>query len=158
MSNQSIFQEKNIRLNANNTDLASILETINNLPSAGGSVNENIFSNDYSQIGYSGNYIKTTGYTLTNVLWSDLTPYTGQDATWYVTNPIPIEPNTKYVYAGFQSANNPACCYLGEDKVTIYEGFVFKGEGVVTTPENAKYIVMSVNKPYIETMMFKKIY
>lgn len=36
MSNKTIFQEKNTRLNNNNTDLASILETINNLPSAGG--------------------------------------------------------------------------------------------------------------------------
>lgn len=36
MSNKTIFQEKNTRLNANNTDLASILETINNLPEAGG--------------------------------------------------------------------------------------------------------------------------
>ena len=35
MSNQSIFQEKNTRLNANNTDLSSILNTINNLPEAG---------------------------------------------------------------------------------------------------------------------------
>lgn len=34
MSNQTIFQEKNKRLNANNTDLSSILETINNLPEA----------------------------------------------------------------------------------------------------------------------------
>jgi hypothetical protein len=36
MSNQTIFQEKNTRLNANNTDLSSILNTINNLPEAGG--------------------------------------------------------------------------------------------------------------------------
>lgn len=32
MSNKTIFQEKNNRLNANNTDLSSILQTINNLP------------------------------------------------------------------------------------------------------------------------------
>lgn len=35
MSNQEIFQEKNRRLNSNNTDLTSILETINNLPTGG---------------------------------------------------------------------------------------------------------------------------
>lgn len=35
MSNKTIFQEKNTRLNANNINLTSILETINNLPSAG---------------------------------------------------------------------------------------------------------------------------
>ena len=32
MSNQTLFQEKNTRLNANNVDLSSILNTINNLP------------------------------------------------------------------------------------------------------------------------------
>ena len=36
MSNKTTFQEKNTRLNNNNTDLNSILETINNLPNAGG--------------------------------------------------------------------------------------------------------------------------
>jgi hypothetical protein len=35
MSNKTDFQAKNTRLNANNTDLSSILETINNLPEAG---------------------------------------------------------------------------------------------------------------------------
>ena len=34
MSNKTDFQAKNTRLNANNTDLSSILETINNLPEA----------------------------------------------------------------------------------------------------------------------------
>lgn len=117
----------------------------------------NIFSNDYSQIGYSGGYIKTNGYTPSGILWSDMTKYTGQTSAWYVTNPIPIESNTKYVYTGFGVANNPGCCYLGEDMTTIYEGFVFRGEGVVTTPENAKYIVLSVNRDYIDTMVVKKI-
>lgn len=37
MSNKTIFQEKNTRLSANNTDLTSILNTINNLPSSSGS-------------------------------------------------------------------------------------------------------------------------
>ena len=32
MSNQTLFQEKNTRLNANNVELSSILNTINNLP------------------------------------------------------------------------------------------------------------------------------
>lgn len=36
MSNKIIFQEKNERLNLNNADLSSILQTINNLPNAGG--------------------------------------------------------------------------------------------------------------------------
>ena len=36
MSNKTDFQAKNTRLNANNTDLNTILETINNLPEAGG--------------------------------------------------------------------------------------------------------------------------
>ena len=36
MSNKTDFQAKNTRLNENNTDLSSILETINNLPEAGG--------------------------------------------------------------------------------------------------------------------------
>lgn len=38
MSNKEIFQEKNSRLNANNTDLSSILETINNLPTDSGGI------------------------------------------------------------------------------------------------------------------------
>lgn len=36
MDNKTLFQEKNTRLNNNNVDLNSILNTINNLPSAGG--------------------------------------------------------------------------------------------------------------------------
>lgn len=35
MSNKTIFQEKNERLNLNNTDLNTILQTINNLPTGG---------------------------------------------------------------------------------------------------------------------------
>ena len=35
MDNKTTFQEKNTRLNANNNDLASILNTITNLPEAG---------------------------------------------------------------------------------------------------------------------------
>ena len=40
MSNKTIFQEKNTRLSANNTDLATILETINNLPSSSSGTTE----------------------------------------------------------------------------------------------------------------------
>ena len=36
MNNKTDFQAKNTRLNANNTDLSSILNTINNLPSGSG--------------------------------------------------------------------------------------------------------------------------
>lgn len=36
MDNKTLFQEKNARLNNNNIDLSSILNTINNLPEAGG--------------------------------------------------------------------------------------------------------------------------
>ena len=35
MSNKETLQQHNSRLNANNTDLSSILDTINNLPSGG---------------------------------------------------------------------------------------------------------------------------
>ena len=38
MSNKTTFQEKNTRLNTNNTDLSTILNTINNLPSASGGI------------------------------------------------------------------------------------------------------------------------
>lgn len=129
-----------------NVNVASAIEII-----------ENIFSNDYSQIGYSGSYITSDGYTLTDVLWSDLTPYTGQSATWYVTNPIEIKSDTWYKYESFSSGNNPGCCFLGEDEVTIYNGFVYKGEGKFHTPENAKYIVMSVAKANLETMVVKEM-
>lgn len=36
MSNKETLQENNSRLNENNTDLTSILDTINNLPNRGG--------------------------------------------------------------------------------------------------------------------------
>lgn len=118
---------------------------------------QNLFTNDMSQIGYSGTYIKTDGYTTSNVLWSDLTPYTGQTATWYVTNPIEIKPNTWYKYEGFNSANNPGCCFLGSDRVTIYEGVVWKGSGNFKTPAEAKYIVMSVASANISTMNIREM-
>lgn len=35
MNNKTTFQEKNTRLNQNNSNLSSILSTINNLPSVG---------------------------------------------------------------------------------------------------------------------------
>ncbi len=38
MSNKTIFQEKNNRLNTNNTDLNTILQTINNLPTDSGGI------------------------------------------------------------------------------------------------------------------------
>lgn len=123
----------------------------------GGNKPQNILTNDYSQIGYTGNYIKTTGYTTTGVLWSDLSKYTGQSSTWYVTNPIPIESDTYYKYEGFTSGNNPGACFLGEDKTTIYEGFIYKYEGIFKTPQEAKYIVMSVAKESMETKSVKKI-
>lgn len=137
--------------------------TIDNIVNAlkgkisGGNEPMNILTNDYSQIGYSGTYIKSNGYTTSNVLWSDLTPYTGQSATWYVTNPIEIEPNTYYKYEGFTSGNNPGACFLGEDGTTIYTGFVYKYKGIFKTPEKAKYIVMTVAAESIETKSVKKL-
>lgn len=158
MSNKTILQTNNSTINTNNSELATILNAINNLPSAGGEdVPQNILTNDYSQIGYAENYIKSTGYTTTNVLWSDLPKYTGQSATWYVTNPIPIESDTYYKYEGFTSGNNPGACFLGEDKTTIYEGFVYKYEGTFKTPQQAKYIVMTVAKESMETKIVKKL-
>ena len=126
---------------------------------AAGGCNEpqNILTNDYSQIGYATNYIKSNGYTTTNVLWSDLPAYTNQNTTWYVTNLIPIESNTYYKYEGFTSGNNPGACFLGEDKTTIYEGFIYKYEGIFKTPQEAKYIVMSVAKESMETKSVKKL-
>jgi hypothetical protein len=124
---------------------------------SGGSEPTNILTNDYSQIGYATNYIKSNGYTTTNVLWSDLPAYTNQNTTWYVTNPIPIESNTYYKYEGFTSGNNPGACFLGEDKTTIYEGFIYKYEGIFKTPQKAKYIVMTVAKESIETKSVKKL-
>lgn len=48
MDNKTLFQEKNTRLSANNTDLTSILNTINNLPSGGGSVNQHSITSNVS--------------------------------------------------------------------------------------------------------------
>lgn len=137
--------------------LESIVAALQNKAAGGGNEPQNILTNDYSQIGYAGNYIKSTGYTTTNILWSDLSKYTGQSSTWYVTNPIPIESDTYYKYEGFTSGNNPGACFLGEDKTTIYEGFIYKYEGIFKTPQEAKYIVMSVAKESMETKSVKKL-
>lgn len=144
-------------LNTQETTIDDIMTALQGKAAGGDIPNENIFSNDYSQIGYMNDYITATGYSLSNVLWSDLEVYTGQTSTWYVTNPIPIESATYYKYEGFSSGNNPGCCFLGEDKVTVYNGFVYKGSGVFYTPEEAKYIVMTVARANIETMSVMKM-
>lgn len=140
----------------NNQEIAidDIMLVMQNIINNGGGevVTENLFSNDYSQIGYGDTYITSNGYTLTNILWSDLTPYTGQTVAWYVTNPIEIKSDTWYKYEGFSSGNNPAACFLGADQTTIYNGFVYKGSGKFLTPKNAKYIVMTVARTNMETM------
>jgi hypothetical protein len=153
-------------INTYETYLSTQEDTIENIASAlvgkiagggGGAEPQNLFTNNMTQIGYSGTYIKTNGYTTSNVLWSDITPYTGQTATWYVTNPIEIKPNTWYKYEGFNSANNPGCCFLGSDQVTIYDGVVWKGSGDFKTPAEAKYIVMSVASANISTMNIREM-
>lgn len=62
MSNKTDFQAKNTRLNANNTDLSSILETINNLPeaSSGGKI-------IVGDVGFGLSCIVETGITKNNV-------------------------------------------------------------------------------------------
>lgn len=47
MDNKTLFQEKNARLNNNNIDLSSILNTINNLPEAGGGSVDNTYWYDF---------------------------------------------------------------------------------------------------------------
>lgn len=65
MSNKTTLQTNNNKLSANNTDLASILNTINNLPEAGsggsGGSQENI--NVTFNISFSSGYSKATLYT-----------------------------------------------------------------------------------------------
>jgi hypothetical protein len=157
MSNANQIQENTTRIITNNTSIDALLDIVNNLPTATEENNPNLFTQDMSQIGYAGEYIKNNGYSISNVLWSDLTKYTGQTATWYVTNPIEIESNTWYKYEGFNSANNPGCCFLGADKVTIYTGVVWKGSGVFCTPAEAKYILMTVASANIQTMDIRKM-
>lgn len=121
---------------------------------------KNMLDKGLSQIGYCGNYVNRNGYTSdtgNGTLWSDLTPYTGQTSTdWYVTNPIPIKPNTVYSYSGLQTANNPAYFFLEEDKTTIIPGAAIKTSKTFTTPSNARYIVMSIRNLYVETMMLEE--
>lgn len=105
-------------------------------------------------LAYAGAYVKYTGYTLSGVLWSDLTPYTGQTSSWYLAK-IPIKANTEYIYAGFQTANNPSYFFLKEDN-TIVEGKVIKGQGTFTTPVDAVYIVMSISSTYLNTATLTK--
>lgn len=119
-----------------------------NVPTTGGDEVVNI----NEKIGYYSSYIKSTGYTLANVLWSDLPVYTGtQDSAWYVTNPIEVVSGDTYEYSGFQSANNPGYCFLRADETTIIDGAAIKGDAVFTIPSGAKYIVMSVAKANLST-------
>lgn len=112
---------------------------------------ENLFDKNMSQIGYVDNYVRANGADASGNLWNTFTPYTGQDSRWYVTNPIKIKPNTVYNYSGFQTYNNPAYCFLGKDKSTIYNGAAIKGSGTFTTPAEAAYIIFSVSKEYVNT-------
>jgi hypothetical protein len=117
---------------------------------------KNMLDKGLSQIGYCGTYVKPDGYALGNVLWSNLGAYTGQISDWYITNPIPIKPNTVYSYSGLQTANNPAYFFLEEDKTTIINGAAIKTSKRFTTPSNARYIVMSIKNGYVETMMLEE--
>lgn len=118
---------------------------------------KNLLDRNLSQIGYYGGYITPNGYTINGILWSDLPKYSGQTNTvWYVTYPIPIKPNTFYTYSGLQRANNPAFIFLEEDKTTIISGDVIKSYGTFKTPDNARYIVMSIHVDYVKTMMLEE--
>lgn len=64
MNNKDVFQEKNNRLNSNNVDLSSILETINNLPTGG--AEEGIIPTGTIDITENGNY-DVTEYASANV-------------------------------------------------------------------------------------------
>lgn len=69
MSNKTTFQEKNERLNANNTNLTEILNTINNLPEAGGGTGK--YAPRYIRfMGYPGTEL---GYELSNLDASNIT-------------------------------------------------------------------------------------
>lgn len=63
MNNKEIFQEKNNKLNANNTDLVSILETVNNLPT---NENPGITPTGIININQNGSY-DVTEYASANV-------------------------------------------------------------------------------------------
>ena len=73
MSNKTTFQEKNIRLNKNNTDLTSILNAINSLPSSGSSSGRSIiggFSGDLGCIG-PPDFLEEGNYRITEISQND---------------------------------------------------------------------------------------
>lgn len=119
---------------------------------------KNLLDRNLSQMGYGGNtYIMKNGYSVQGILWSDLYKYSTQaNPTWYVTYPIPIKPNTFYTYSGLQKGNNPAFIFLEEDKTTIISGKPIRYYDTFKTPDNARYIVMSIYADYVKTMMLEE--
>lgn len=119
----------------------------------------NLFDKNLSQILFYNKYVRKNGYAISGEYWNEIPLYTGQtleSGTWFVTAPIRIKPNTTYNYSGFPSGNNPGFFFLEGNKETLIPGAAIKGSGEIITPENAEYIVLSVNSSYFDTMIIKE--
>ena len=132
MSNKETLQNYNSRLAENNTDLATILETVNNLPEAGGT--EEVIDT------YS------TEETVTNKVWIDGKPIyrkvinatqsltSGSNAVAHGISNFGVATEVKlliffngmtYVNSSYESATN----WLSLNRVTSDSVYIFVGSG-----------------------------
>lgn len=92
MSNKTILQNYNSRLNKNNTDLISVLNTINNLPSSGSGSGRSIiggFGGDFGCIGHP-DFLEETNYRVTEISQEDFETILGTydfSMTYYGKHP-----------------------------------------------------------------------
>lgn len=108
MSNQTTFQEKNARLNVNNIDLNTILETINNLPSAG-SGGDTTYEDRLLDGSFTGEYINNRVTYLKDRTFYKLTGMTS--ATFNSVTNLGM-----YIFescTSLQSISIPNATYLG---------------------------------------------
>ena len=74
------------------------------------------------------------GYELQNFQSGDI----GENSEWFVTDYIPVIPNTKYTITG--KANGAAASLYDSNKITVFGINSGCANGTITIPSNARYI------------------
>ena len=88
---------------------------------------KNLF--DYTNIQYSGKYLNSVGEIASN-------------GGWNIAKPIEVVPSTSYTISGKPSEDNTVHCWWYDKSMTQISGFKI-GSKTVTSPSDAKYLVMS---------------